>query len=112
LVSDPDTALRTLAHSVRRRMLELLWASERPSTESAELCGISKPAASQHLKALMHADLVAVRMRGTQRLYRPGLDRRAELRVLLERFWGERLGRLDAVVDSQVVPPTATDAEP
>lgn len=54
----------------------------------------------------MNAELVAVRMRGTQRLYRARLDNLAELRTLLESFWGERLGRLDAVVETQRVPPT------
>jgi DNA-binding transcriptional ArsR family regulator len=86
--------------------LGLLWDTERASSDVAEHCGIAKPSASQHLKALMNAELVAVRMRGTQRLYRARLDNLAELRTLLESFWGERLGRLDAVVETQRVPPT------
>jgi len=98
-VSDSDASLRTLAHPVRRRILELVWDSERASSEVAQGCGISKPAASQQLKALLNADLVTVRMRGTQRLYRARLDRLAELRELLENFWGERLGALDAAVE-------------
>jgi DNA-binding transcriptional ArsR family regulator len=98
-VSDSDASLRTLAHPVRRRILELLWDTERASSEVAQGCGISKPAASQQLKALLNADLVTVRMRGTQRLYRARLDRLAELRDLLENFWGERLGALDAAVE-------------
>jgi DNA-binding transcriptional ArsR family regulator len=93
-VSDSAASLRTLAHPVRRRILELVWDTERTSTEVAQGCGLSKPAASQHLKALLHADLVTVRMRGTQRLYRARLDTLAELRDLLEAFWGERLGAL------------------
>jgi len=100
-VSDSDASLRTLAHPVRRQILELLWDEERASTEVAQGCGISKPAASQQLKALLNADLVTVRMRGTQRLYRARIDKLAELRELLEDFWGERLGALGAVVDGQ-----------
>jgi len=95
-VSDPDTSLRMLAHPIRRRILELVWDTERASSEVAHGCGIPKPAASQQLRALLRADLVTVRMRGTQRLYRARLDTLAELRTLLEAFWGERLGALDA----------------
>lgn len=98
-MSDSDASLRTLAHPVRRRILELVWDTERASTEVAEGCGLSKPAASQQLKALLHADLVTVRLRGTQRLYRARLDTLAELRELLEAFWGQRLGGLPDVGD-------------
>jgi len=97
-MSDPEASLRTLAHPVRRRILTLVWDTERASSEVAQGCGISKPAASQQLKALLNADLVTVRMRGTQRLYRARLDRLAELRELLESFWGERLGALHAAI--------------
>jgi len=97
-VSDSEASLRTLAHPVRRRILELLWDTERASSEVAEGCGISKPAASQQLKALLNADLVTVRMRGTRRLYRARLDTLAELRELLEAFWGQRLAGLAAAV--------------
>ncbi len=110
-MSDVDTSLRTLAHPVRRRILELVWDTERASTEVALGCGISKPAASQQLKALLNADLVTVRMRGTQRLYRARLDKLAELRELLESFWGERLGAFDAAVEGAVAPPTASGSD-
>jgi hypothetical protein len=42
---------------------------------------------------------VTVRLRGTQRLYRARLDTLAELRELLEAFWGQRLGGLPDVGD-------------
>jgi DNA-binding transcriptional ArsR family regulator len=106
-VSDTERSLRTLAHPVRRRILELLWDTERASSEVAEGCGISKPAASQHLRALLHADLVTVRMRGTKRLYRARPDKLAELREVLESFWGARLSALGGVA---VVPPVPDPA--
>jgi len=86
-VSDPDASLRTLAHPIRRRILRLVWNAERPSSEVAEACGITKPAASQQLKALLHADLVTVRMRGAQRLYQARLDTLSELQQMLDAFW-------------------------
>jgi DNA-binding transcriptional ArsR family regulator len=104
-VSDADASLRALAHPVRRRILEFLWDTERASSEVAQGCEISKPAASQHLKALMGAELVTVRVRGTQHLYRARLDKLVELRALLETFWGERLGAFHAAVGSEPMPP-------
>jgi len=104
-VSDTEASLRTLAHPVRRRILALVWDEERASTDVAEGCGITRPAASQQLKVLLQADLVAVRMRGTQRLYRARVDTLAELRELLEDFWGERLGSVGAVIEGKTVPP-------
>jgi DNA-binding transcriptional ArsR family regulator len=106
-VSDSDAALRTLAHPVRRRILEFVWDTERASSDVAQGCGISKPAASQQLKALLNADLVTVRMRGPHRLYRARIDKLAELRELLENFWGERLGTRRAAVDG-----SAPEVEP
>jgi DNA-binding transcriptional ArsR family regulator len=93
-----DDTLRALAHPARRAMLELVWDAERSSSELADAVALTRPAASQHLKVLRDAGLVRVRVDGNQRLYRVDLDRLAEVRGRLERFWGERLGRLAAAV--------------
>ena len=108
-MADTEASLRTLAHPVRRRILALVWDEERASTDVAEGCGISKPAASQQLKVLLQADLVTVRMRGTQRLYRARVEKLAELREVLENFWGERLGAFHAVIEGTTVPPRPGD---
>ena len=100
-MSDADASLRALAHPVRRQILEFLWDAERASSEVAQGCQMSKPAASQHLKALMNAELVTVRSRGTKHLYRARLDKLAELRALLESFWGDRLGALQTAVSGE-----------
>jgi DNA-binding transcriptional ArsR family regulator len=91
-----DETLRALAHPARRAMLRLAWDAERSSSEIAEQVGMSRPAASQHLKVLRDAGLVHVRVDGNQRLYRVDLERLAEVRSQLEGFWGARLGRLAA----------------
>ena len=56
-VSEPalEEAIRALAHPGRRAMLRLVWDDERPATELAEAAGLSKSAASQHLKLLREA---------------------------------------------------------
>ena len=91
-----DDTLRALAHPARRAMLELVWDAERSSSELAEAVELTRPAASQHLKVLRDAGLVQVRVDGNQRLYRVDAGRLAEVRRQLERFWGDRLGRLAA----------------
>jgi DNA-binding transcriptional ArsR family regulator len=93
-----DATLRALASPARRAMLELVWDAERSSSEIAAAVGVTRPAASQHLKVLREAGLVRVRADGSQRLYRVDTERLAEARAALERFWGERLGRLSAAV--------------
>ena len=93
-----DDTLRALANPTRRAMLELVWDAERTSSEIAEGVGATRPAASQHLKVLREAGLVRVRADGSQRLYRVDTEQMAEVRAALERFWGERLGRLSAAV--------------
>jgi DNA-binding transcriptional ArsR family regulator len=77
-------------------MLMLTWDRERSPSELAVTCGLSRPAASQHLKVLREAELVTVRLEGNRRLYRVKADRLAELRAMLDEFWGSRLASLQA----------------
>jgi DNA-binding transcriptional ArsR family regulator len=94
-----ERALRAIANPRRRAMLDLVWDRERGASEIAELSGLTKPAASQHLKVLRDAGLVTVRVAGNQRLYRSDQVRLDELRAALDAFWGDRLGRLRAEVE-------------
>jgi DNA-binding transcriptional ArsR family regulator len=70
-----------LGDPVRRFILELLAAGERPAGWLVEAVQsrmpISQPAVSQHLKVLREAGLVTVRVTGTSRIYaldQAGLD--------------------------------------
>jgi DNA-binding transcriptional ArsR family regulator len=94
-----EQALRAIANPRRRAMLDLVWDRERAASEIAQLSGLTKPAASQHLKVLRDAGLVRVRVAGNQRLYRSDPVRLAELRAALDAFWGDRLGLLRAEVE-------------
>jgi DNA-binding transcriptional ArsR family regulator len=91
---DAEFALRAIAHARRRQMLQLVWESERTSTELARRCRLSPPAASQHLKVLREAGLVSVRAEGNRRYYKARAERVAQVAALLDRFWGEKLARL------------------
>jgi DNA-binding transcriptional ArsR family regulator len=75
-------------------MLSLVLDRERSSSELATRCRLSRPAASQHLKVLREAGLVTPRAEGNRRLYSAEVKRLAEVRAMLDAFWGERLARL------------------
>ena len=93
---DGEAALRALADPRRRRMLELAWDRERSPSELAGSCQLSRPATSQHLRVLREAGLVSVRLEKNRRLYRVRADKLAELRAMLDEFWGSRLATLRA----------------
>ena len=82
---DPFSAV---ADPNRRKLLESLRRSPSTVNSLAEILpDISRPAVSQHLRALLDASLVNVRAEGTKRIYSinaTGFDR---LNVWLDQFW-------------------------
>lgn len=99
-----DEALRALAHPGRRTMLRLVWDQERPATELADAAGLSKSAASQHLKLLRDAGLVTVRVDANRRLYRADLERVSEVAAFLDEFWAAPLQRLRVTAEAMAAP--------
>jgi DNA-binding transcriptional ArsR family regulator len=96
-VTGPDAievALHAISHQGRRTMLRLAWDAERTSGELAAAAGLSRSAASQHLKVLRDAGLVEVRVDANRRLYQVAPERLAALREALDAFWGDRLDAL------------------
>ena len=88
-----EKALAALADPTRRAVFERLKAGPASVGEIARDMPVSRPAVSQHLKALKDAGLVRDEPRGTARLYRihaPGLG---ELRQWLDGFWDDALER-------------------
>ena len=96
-----DPALRAIAHPRRRAILRLVRQGERTAGDIAVECGLSGPAASQHLNSLRAAGLVSVRSQGTRRLYSVNLEALAGVREFLNEFWDERLAALKAGVESE-----------
>jgi DNA-binding transcriptional ArsR family regulator len=109
---DEEAALRALADPRRRRMLELAWDRERSPSDLASSCRLSRPATSQHLKLLREAGLVSVRLDGNRRFYRARADRLAELRVMLDEFWGSRLAGLRAELATSELATSEKDDKP
>ena len=84
-------ALVALADPTRRAIFERLKGGGLSVGQIAKDMPVTRPAVSQHLKALKEAGLVRDEPRGTARIYRihaPGL---VELRAYLDGFWGEAL---------------------
>lgn len=80
-------AFAAIADPHRRHLLEEL--RRRPCTvnELAEGLPISRPAVSQHLKALLDNGLVKVNARGTRRVYSINADGFVHLNIWLDQFW-------------------------
>ncbi|MGA7999800.1 MAG: metalloregulator ArsR/SmtB family transcription factor [Bradyrhizobium sp.] len=84
-------ALAVLADPTRRRVFERLRAGPRPVNLLAAGLPVSRPAVSQHLKALKEAGLVEERSEGVRRIYSLRREGLAELRDWLDSFWGDAL---------------------
>lgn len=96
-VGDPFEAL---GDPHRRELVEMLRAGDRSVQELADAMPISRPAVSRHLKLLKQAGLVIDRAEGTRRLYRLDDEGLEEVRVYLERVWGEAAARFRMAASS------------
>jgi DNA-binding transcriptional ArsR family regulator len=85
------STLAALADPTRRAVFEALRAGPRPVGEIAAGVPVSRPAVSQHLKALKQAGLVRDRAEGTRRVYYIDPDGLGPLRRWLDEFWTEAL---------------------
>ena len=84
-------ALAVLADPTRRQVFERLRAGPRPVNLLAAGLPVSRPAVSQHLKALKEAGLVEERSEGVRRIYSLRREGLTELREWLDSFWGDAL---------------------
>ncbi len=86
-----QTALAVLADPTRRRVFERLRAGPRPVHLIAAGMPVSRPAVSQHLKALKEAGLVEEHSDGVRRIYALRREGLQELRDWLDSFWDDAL---------------------
>lgn len=93
-----------ISHPARRLMLELLAEADRSVKAIAGHFKMSRPAVSQHLRVLLDAGLVTEQRHGRERLYHFVPDQLGEVRDWLaryERFWDDRLDRLQKLLESK-----------
>jgi DNA-binding transcriptional ArsR family regulator len=81
---DPFAAI---ADPNRRHLLEELRRAPKTVNELAEGLPISRPAVSQHLKALLDNNLVTVSAKGTRRIYSVNSRGFDKLNLWLDQFW-------------------------
>src|SRR3954454_9077896 len=94
------TALSALADPTRRQVFERLRSGPKPVGAIARGMPVSRPAVSQHLKALKEAGLVTDRPEGTRRVYFIDPQGLGALRQWLDQFWDEALAAFQAEVET------------
>ena len=91
--------MAVLADPMRRAIFEML--AEGPSSvgEIAARLPVTRPAVSQHLRALSDAGLVTHEPVGTRHLYRIEPERIAEVRDYLDRLWQKAMSNLKSRIE-------------
>jgi len=92
-------ALAALADPTRRRVFERLRRGPKSVGALAQGLPVSRPAVSQHLRALKEAGLVGDRAEGTRRVYFIDPHGLATLRRWLDGFWDEALAAFQTEVE-------------
>jgi DNA-binding transcriptional ArsR family regulator len=85
------SALAVLADPTRRTVFERLRTGPLAVNAVAAGMPVSRPAVSQHLKALKEAGLVEERSQGVRRIYSVRREGLQELRDWLDSFWDDAL---------------------
>ena len=110
------TTLAVLADPTRRKLFESLRAGPSAVSALAARMPVSRPAVSQHLKALKDAGLVSEHAEGAMRIYALRREGLMELRNWLDSFWDEALAAFKAEAekpqdDPKTENPAAADPE-
>jgi DNA-binding transcriptional ArsR family regulator len=98
--SGGDAGLGLLGDPTRRAIFQRLAQRPRSVGELADELPVSRPAVSQHLRALKGAGLVIDRAAGTRRIYQVNPDGVANLRNYLDQIWGDALAAFQAAVEA------------
>lgn len=93
--------LFVLADPTRRAIFERLKTGPESVGALAAHVPVSRPAVSQHLKALKSAGLVQEQPQGTRRLYTIRTEGLVELRDWLDSFRSEEFAGLEERAESQ-----------
>jgi DNA-binding transcriptional ArsR family regulator len=97
-------ALAALADPTRRAVFERLRRGPASVGEVAADLPVSRPAVSQHLKALKLAGLVIDQPDGARRVYYIDPDGLGELRRWLDEFWDQALEAFKQEVEGPKAP--------
>jgi DNA-binding transcriptional ArsR family regulator len=93
--------LDALGDATRRAILaRLVQEGPLPVGELAREFPMTRPAISQHLRVLKHANLVTDRAEGSRRVYAVNPDALAALKKYFEQFWSEALAAFKGHVEA------------
>jgi DNA-binding transcriptional ArsR family regulator len=109
----PDVFV-AISHPARRRMLDLLVDTDRSVNTIARHFEMSRPGVSQHLRVLLDAGLVSEQRHGRERRYHFIPDRLGPVREWIahyERFWDDRLQRLQKTLRNKSPAPSGRGPE-
>jgi DNA-binding transcriptional ArsR family regulator len=97
-----------LAEPTRRRILDVLRASESSVGDLVAALGVSQPGVSKHLKVLREAGFVTSRVAAQQRIYRIEVQPLREIDGWIapyRRLWHRHLDALGRYLDSSMETP-------
>ena len=97
-----DEIFRAIADPTRRAILDLLAERDLSVGDVAERFDMTRPAVAKHLKVLSDGGLIAVEVRGRQRINRLNAAPLAEIAGWLNRFegfWNDKLNTLKQEVE-------------
>jgi DNA-binding transcriptional ArsR family regulator len=97
-----DDVFQSLADPMRRRIVEVLLAGERPVNDIVAELDIHQSGVSRHLRILNDAGFVRVRADGARRLYALRAEPFQELEAWVSRYrrlWEARLDRLAVALE-------------
>jgi len=97
-------ALHCLSEPTRREVFERLRSGPKSVGELARGLPVSRPAVSQHLKALKEAGLVNDEPDGARRVYHIDPQGLGELRRWLDQFWDSALEAFKREVETPQEP--------
>jgi DNA-binding transcriptional ArsR family regulator len=100
-----------LGDPTRRAIFERLAQRPRSVGELAEELPVSRPAVSQHLRALKDAGLVIDRAEGTRRIYQLRPEGIAALRAYLDHLWDDALTSFAQAVESDTNQPSGSTSD-
>jgi DNA-binding transcriptional ArsR family regulator len=100
-MTNDQRAFALLADPTRREILERLAKGPKPVGEIARGMQVSRPAVSQHLKAMKEAGLVRDHAQGSRRVYQIDPAGLGPMRAWLDRFWGEKLQNFRSEIEDE-----------
>jgi len=98
-----ERVLDALGDPTRRRVFKRLRQGTRSVREIAQGMDVSRPAVSQHLKALKAAGLVVARAEGTRRIYEVDTRGIDVVRNWLDGFWDEALTAFKSAAELEAI---------